>query len=94
MPKDELSILRDEYRLSAGKKAADIRVAAEAGDAEQFCMLVHRLKGSAGTYGFHALGQAASDSERLAKLPGTHLKVAAVAVLRELERLGGPPSEQ
>jgi HPt (histidine-containing phosphotransfer) domain-containing protein len=55
----DLGELIDEYVAALGSRVADIERAAAAGDRRRIVVLAHQMVGSAGGYGFRAIGEAA-----------------------------------
>lgn len=68
-----LEQLQHEYRASLRTKAADLQRAFDAlcdedvreDQVRHFHLLLHRLAGSAGTYGYESLGRSAQELEQL-----------------------------
>lgn len=73
--------------------AAEARLEGEAGEGlETLRMLSHRLRGTAGSYGFMEVSRAAAELEevvrQLAEMPGDALWARVDALLGEMERAG------
>lgn len=79
---DKFQPLRDAYGAALPQRFAEIcdgwakvqRGGGEAADWHQFERLVHTLAGSAGTFGFHALGDQVRELEEFLNAPGNYPK--------------------
>jgi signal transduction histidine kinase/DNA-binding response OmpR family regulator len=82
---DELNHLVQLFLDDLARDAQGMHAAFEADDLESVARLAHRLKGTAGSYGFPALTEQAARLERSARSNGTHADVEReLATLKEL----------
>jgi HPt (histidine-containing phosphotransfer) domain-containing protein len=88
LPEDDL--IRDllgEFVIDARGLGAAVCAAGEAGDRPRVRDLAHRLKGSAATFGFPALADAAGRVEALARAGAGQLGPDLAALTVELARI-------
>ena len=91
-PEDALAVLRERYAAALPGRACELAEkvdAALAGDEEASGaarQVAHRLRGSAGTYGFPAIGEVGAAIEEALVLGGEAGRAALLAARRRLDR--------
>jgi signal transduction histidine kinase/DNA-binding NarL/FixJ family response regulator len=90
---DELNRLVQMFLDDLARDAQDMQSAFVADDLDSVARLAHRLKGTAGSYGFPALTEQAARLERSARAKGAHADVQReLATLKELCAAARNPS--
>jgi PAS domain S-box-containing protein len=87
-----LAKLVDEYLAHLGETACELRQACEECDAERIARIAHRLRGTAVSYGFPAIGEAAACCEDVIRgeRPWAEVEARSAVLIGELKRAGGP----
>lgn len=85
---ERMAAAGNRFRAGCGERAADLRSALAAGDAERIERIAHKLAGAAGLFGFRAVTEQASKLEhRAADGMSTALRQATEMFCGELEDL-------
>lgn len=79
--------LRARFRAGLPTRLAELEAAIAAGDAEAASRHIHKLRGTAAGYGFHALSESAAAAEEALRAGASAATEPAVALLLELLRV-------
>lgn len=93
---EEMQELLEQFIEELPERADALRSAFETGDSESLRLYAHQLKGSAGSYGYEPITEAASQLEAISHHAGktSDLEAALIQLLNLLDRATAEPESQ